>query len=112
MELDLEVRQDTLLARLFGEIDLKVADPLRGSLDKALQENPVRHLILNLLNVSFIDSTGLGVILGRYKRVVAAGGHVSLVGMQPQVKRVMEISGILRIMNEYPTEDEAVAKTG
>ncbi|HHW42933.1 MAG TPA: anti-sigma F factor antagonist [Desulfotomaculum sp.] len=112
MEMDLEIRQDTLFVRPVGELDLGAADSLRHSVEQALNGNPVRHLVLNLSRVSYIDSAGLGVILGRYKRLAREGGRVSLVGLQPQVRRVMDLSGLLRIMGEYPSEEEAVARAG
>lgn len=112
MDLDLEISRDILLARPRGELDLGVADALREALEGALGENAVRHLVINLARVSFIDSSGLGVILGRYKRLAGAGGRVSLVGAQPQVRRILELSGLLRIMSEYASEEEAIARAG
>jgi len=47
--------------------------------------------------------------LGRYKRLVQQGGRVSLVGIQPQVRRILVLSGLLTIMQEYKTEEEAAA---
>ncbi|SHJ20220.1 anti-sigma F factor antagonist [Desulfofundulus thermosubterraneus] len=112
VELDLEIRQDTLFVRPEGELDLGVADLLRNALEESLNKNPVRHLVLNLSRVSYIDSSCLGVILGRYKRLAREGGRVSLVGLQPHVRRICELSGLFRIMGEYTTEEEAVARAG
>ncbi|SHF28975.1 anti-anti-sigma regulatory factor, SpoIIAA [Desulforamulus putei DSM 12395] len=110
MHLDMEYQQDTLLARLGGELDLGVADQLRKALDNQLTEKKIKYLILNLSRVTFIDSSGLGVILGRYKRLVHSGGKVILVGAQPQVKRILELSGLLQIMEDYPDENQALSK--
>jgi len=109
MILQLEENGSSLVARLAGEIDLQVADRLRSALDGALGEKPVRHLVLDLSGVSLIDSSGLGVILGRYRHLLQRGGRISLVGMRPLVKRVMELSGLLTIMREYASEGEALA---
>ena len=98
MILQLEENGPSLVARLAGEIDLQVADRLRSALDGALGEKGARHLVLDLSGVSLIDSSGLGVILGRYRHLLQNGGRISLVGMQPLVKRVMELSGLLRII--------------
>jgi stage II sporulation protein AA (anti-sigma F factor antagonist) len=108
MELDLEIRQYALLVRPKGELDLAVADEFRAALEKALESRPISFLVLNLSQVSFIDSSCLGVILGRYKRLVQINGRVSLVNAQPQVRRVLEMSGFFRIMKEYPNEEEAL----
>lgn len=111
MHLDMDYQQqDTLVVRLGGDMDLGVADKLRIALDKQLAEKRIRYLVLNLSRVTFIDSSGLGVILGRYKRLHHAGGRVILVGAQPQVKRILELSGLLQIMEEYPDENRALTK--
>lgn len=110
MYLDMEQQQDTLLVRLGGDLDLGVADKLRKMLDNQLIEKNIKFLVINLSRVTFIDSSGLGVLLGRYKRLVHSGGKVILVGAQPQVKRILELSGLLQIMEEYQDESRALAK--
>lgn len=112
VDLDLEIRQDTMFVRLVGELDLGVADALRDAMELALNKNIVRHMVINLSRVAYIDSSGLGVILCCYKRLAQSGGRVSLVGLQPQVRRILDLSGLLRIMGEYSSEEEAVAKAG
>ncbi|OPX93109.1 MAG: Anti-sigma F factor antagonist [Pelotomaculum sp. PtaB.Bin104] len=106
--MELEQLQDTLIARLNGDLDLGVADDLRNTLDEALDNQPVRNIILNLAGVSFIDSSVLGVVLGRYKRITKIGGRVCFVEPQPQVRRILELSGLLRIMDEFPGEAAAL----
>lgn len=110
MDLDVELKKDMLLVRLRGELDLSVADYLRKSLEDNLDKNPINHLVMNLSNVSFIDSSGLGVILGRYKRLSQRGGRVSLVGAQPHVRRILALSGLLTVMKEYLSEEEAMTR--
>ncbi|MEW6446561.1 MAG: anti-sigma factor antagonist [Bacillota bacterium] len=103
---------EVMVARLQGEIDLKVSDALREALDGALERLPVRHLVFDFECVSFIDSTGLGVILGRYKKVAGAGGKFGVTGLHPPVRRVLELSGILRIAQEFNSPGEAVRMLG
>lgn len=110
--LDFEVKGDTLLVRPGGELDMGVADYFRGALEEALDREQARNLLFNLARVSFIDSSGLGVILGRYRRVAKNGGKVFIVSPQPQVRKVLELSGLLRIMGEYPSEADALEKIG
>ena len=112
MLIDLEVKNNSLVVRLGGELDLKIINYLRDTLEEALDKNTVKHIILNMNSVTFIDSSALGVILGRYKRVTQNGGKVCLVGIRPMVKRILELSGLLRIMKEFPSEQEALDKIG
>jgi stage II sporulation protein AA (anti-sigma F factor antagonist) len=110
MDLDLEYKQGTLFVRPQGELDLSVTDDFRKILEDNLKKHPIDHLVFNLSQVSFLDSSGLGVILGRYKRLAQQGGRVSLVGPQPQVHRILTLSGLLTVMAEYVSEEEAMAK--
>ncbi|MBM7854695.1 stage II sporulation protein AA (anti-sigma F factor antagonist) [Desulfohalotomaculum tongense] len=110
MQWNFEVDANTLVVRLAGEFDLGAADKIRRELDDALDSSEARHIIFNLSSVTYIDSTGLGVMLGRYKRISQYGGKMALVNPQPQVKRILELSGLLSIITEYSDETEALAK--
>jgi len=110
--LDIETKQDTLVVRPSGEVDLGVADYFRNTVENALDRERARNLVFNLSRISFIDSSGLGVLLGRYKRVIRNGGKTFIVSPQPQVRRVLDLSGILRVMIEFPSETEALEKIG
>lgn len=112
MDLELEYREGVLFVRPGGEVDIRVTDDLRSILEDSLGKNSVNHLVFNLSRVSFIDSSGLGVILGRYKRLAQQGGRVSLVAPQPQVRRVLVLSGLLTVLKEYSSEEDAVAAGG
>ncbi len=111
MELQLEVKGATLLARIRGEIDLAVADSLRSALDKELNGNDeIRHIVVNMGGVNYIDSSGLGVLLGRYRRVSKGGGEMFIVGAPPNVRKIIEMSGLLRIIPEFANEAEALIR--
>ncbi len=101
---------DFLVVRVSGELDLLTAETFRNLIEGELFQQKARNLVLNLEQVNFIDSSGLGVILGRYKRIREQGGVVAIVGAQPHVKRVLELSGILRIIGLYDTEEQATAQ--
>jgi len=109
MDLQKEISGGVLLVRLSGEIDLAVTDCLRVSMDEELERDKlVKNIIVNLAEVTFIDSAGLGVMLGRYRKISRAGGKMFIVGASPQVRRILEISGLLNIMKECPDEKQAM----
>ncbi|HEX3032706.1 MAG TPA: anti-sigma factor antagonist [Bacillota bacterium] len=110
LKLGLEMTGNILVARVAGELDMRVTPEFRDRLDTALENEMAGKLLLNLSEVSFIDSSGLGAILGRYKRLTQVGGKLAIAAPQPQVKRILELSGILRIMNCYATEKEGLKK--
>ncbi|MEG6616290.1 anti-sigma F factor antagonist [Peptococcaceae bacterium 1198_IL3148] len=110
MQWEISVNDYTLLARLSGEFDLSFADRLRKELDTVIQNEQVRNIVFTFTDVSYIDSSGLGVILGRYKRISQFGGKMAIVDPQPQVRRILELSGLLTIISEYNDEVEALEK--
>ncbi len=108
MKLEFRAHRNNLIVRVHGELDMLVTDEFRKQLDNAMEKNCSHNLILNLEGVSFIDSSGLGVILGRYKNLTLRGGKVAIVKAPLPVKRILELSGILRIAGEYNSEEEAL----
>lgn len=81
-----------------GEIDAFTAPILREKLAELnLQEDT--HVELNLTDVSYMDSTGLGVFVGFYKSVKAANGHLELTGLSSRLKRLFDITGLVEIMD-------------
>ncbi|MBQ7454973.1 MAG: anti-sigma factor antagonist [Clostridia bacterium] len=91
-------KRDVLLVRLTGELDQCSASGIRRDLDALLDDSRVRHLVLDLREMPFMDSSGLGVILGRYRTLQLRGGSVSLMHLSPQVKRVYDLSGMGQII--------------
>jgi anti-anti-sigma factor len=87
---------------------MHVAGEFKERVDAALEADGVRHVLLSLKGVTFIDSSGLGAILGRYKKISAAGGRMLAANVRPQVGRVFELSGLLKIIQTFGTETEAL----
>lgn len=108
MNISTLVKQGVLIVRVEGELDMHVADQFRRTVDEALDASGVKHLLLSLKGVSFVDSSGLGVILGRYKRVNAQGGKLLAANVKPQVAKVFELSGLLKVIPVAGTESEAL----
>lgn len=105
MKLDFKGEKDKLYVKINGELDLSVASSFRSELDQNLDLKQARHLILDFSNVGFIDSSGLGVILGRYKRLTEIGGTVQICGVNDQIGKILELSGLSRIMEIRPQND-------
>ena len=87
-----------LVLALNGELDLTTSDALAQALDEILNHFPQKQVALDLGEVDFIDSSGLGVILGRYRRLRQQGRQLSLVSVKPNVRGVLEIAGILSLV--------------
>jgi anti-sigma B factor antagonist len=91
-----------------GEIDLGGAPRLRESLSDLLTAGCTR-LVMDLREVTFIDSTGLGVIVGAGKKVAAVQGALRIACDDPRVLRLLAITGISRSLPVTATPDEALA---
>lgn len=110
MGVELKRLGDTLLVRLEGEIDLHTAQPFRQAVSDAFaREARLKNLVLLMERVTFIDSTGVGAILGRYREVHSRGGRMALVRVQLPVRRVLELAGVPRIARLCDSEGEALA---
>lgn len=101
-----------LVVRLSGELDHHTADQVREQVSQAIEEKQVRHLILNLENLSFMDSSGLGVILGRYKQMKQANGEMIICSVSPSIERLLDMSGLYKIIRIDPSEEQALHRLG
>ncbi|HBT20474.1 MAG TPA: anti-sigma F factor antagonist [Peptococcaceae bacterium] len=108
MKIQVEKLKDTLFLRLKGEFDMLTADEFRSAVDDHFDGKRVKNLILDISKVSFIDSSGLGAILARYKKIKQLNGNMVIVGAKPQVKRVLELSGVVKIIEVYDDEKSAL----
>jgi anti-sigma B factor antagonist len=95
---------------LEGEVDVYTAPLLRQEmLGQADSGN--RNLIVNLSQVEYLDSTGLGILIGGVKRLKELDGSLKLVGPSARILRIFDITGLNRIFDVYPTEEDAIAAT-
>jgi anti-sigma B factor antagonist len=103
---DTQLLDDWLLVmRLSGEVDAYVAPRLREKVEEVL-EGGALWLLLDLTDVEYIDSVGLGIMVGAAKRATARGGDLAIVCPRPNVLRVFEISGTKDLLNVVATMDE------
>ncbi|GAE36752.1 anti-sigma F factor antagonist [Halalkalibacter akibai] len=112
LRIDLEQKGSVLLVRLEGELDHHTAEELRGQVEQILANGSVKHIVLNLELLSFMDSSGLGVILGRYKQVKANGGEMVVCAISSSVKRLFEMSGLFKIIRLEDSEQFALQTLG
>ncbi|NMA89925.1 MAG: anti-sigma F factor antagonist [Amphibacillus sp.] len=106
------VHGDILLVRLKGELDHHEANELRRMWQNEMERNRIRHIILNLEQLTFMDSSGLGVILGRYKQIRQIDGEMVICSISPIVNRLFEMSGMFKIMRRAQGEEEAFSYLG
>ena len=93
---------------LAGEVDVYTAPQLRSAIMGEV-ERGTKHLLINLHRVGYMDSTGLGILIGGVKRLRESGGALLLIGPTPRIARIFEITGLNTIFNVYASEQEALA---
>lgn len=91
-----------------GELDVATAPRLRQEAVRLVSGGQV-DVILDLGGVDFLDSTGLGVIIGILKRVRSHGGELVVVGLAPRVRKVFEMTRVIEILPTFDTVEHAVA---
>jgi anti-sigma B factor antagonist len=110
--LDLEHGPDGAIVLVVqGDADLHVAAELRERLTRTIDEG-ASALVVDLSDVTFVDSMALGVLLGAMKRMRAAGGRLRLVVARPEVRRIFEITLLDRVLAIDATREEALANLG
>jgi len=109
LHVEMEHHRGILIVRLSGELDHHTADMVRMQMDEAIQRRQCEHLVLSLKDLQFMDSSGLGVILGRYKLIKNKGGKMVVCDVNPPVYRLLEMSGLFKIMPIYENEGTALS---
>ena len=107
LKLGKKIERLTLLLRLDGELDMNTASLVRQAIDVEIEKRGIRTVILNLQDVRFVDSSGLGVIIGRYKKLLPLGGNIKITNVPPNIYKIMELSGLPKIINFYADEAHA-----
>lgn len=96
--LETEYENGVLRAVLSGEIDHHVCAEVREEIDREFFKNSPKKLILDLTGIQFMDSSGLGLIMGRYSRCVAAGCEFVLCGIDERSMRILKMSGMDKVL--------------
>lgn len=92
-----ERSDDTLTALLSGEIDHHTAAEFRESIDREVEMTRPRLLVLDFGGIGFMDSSGIGLIMGRYKNVTEYGGKVRVTNAPPMIARMIKLAGVGRL---------------
>lgn len=98
-----------LTLKITEEIDEHTTEKLRRKIDNEITRFLPRKVIFDFSNVSFMDSAGIGMLLGRYKVIKMLGGQLEVANVNKQIERIFEISGILKIIPLVKNNEENVS---
>lgn len=93
------VRLKTLIVTVTGDIDQHNAASLREQIDLRISHENVKRLVFDFSKLDFMDSSGIGIIIGRYKLMATLGGKVAIVVNKPTLRKLLELSGVQRIVH-------------
>lgn len=91
-----------------GEIDIATVPHVREALLRVFTTTLPRHLVVDLSDVTFLDSSGIGVLVGAHRRVTSEGGWFTVVVSTPLVRKVLQLSGLLRVWRVTSCVDDAL----
>lgn len=98
MEIISSIKDGVLYVKLSGDIDHHSAKNVRDSVDALIRENNPAELELDLSAIEFMDSSGLGLVLGRYKKQADIGGKMKIINPTRRVMQILQLAGVEKII--------------
>ena len=108
MYLNFDKQGNTLIVYLIGELDHHSAEEVRVKIDDRIDRDNIKILVMNFKDVTFMDSSGIGVVIGRFKKLQGRNGNVCIVEVNNRVDKVFKLSGLYKIINSYENLEEAI----
>lgn len=106
------VKKDILILRLKGELDDVSVTDLRMRIANYIEDYQIKHLVLNLKDLSFLDSSGIGFIIGRYHQLKKKNGDIIISNVHPKIERIVYISGLAKICKIRENEEAVLLALG
>lgn len=98
--------EGTLTVHLRGTVDHHTVRPVREKIDVMIAQHRPHLVILEMKEISFMDSSGLGLILGRYTRIADVGGRLTLRGVSDEIMRILTLAGVEKMIEIQRKEAE------
>ena len=100
------IKRNILYIRFDGELDQKNVEGLRFKIIELIEKYHIKYLVFNFEKLKFMDSSGIGFIIGRYNYLKKVNGSVILCSMNDQIRRLVMLSGLARICQLRKNEEE------
>ncbi len=100
-KISFKVTDGLLIIKFEGDLDNMATYQYKTKLCEVIKLNQFNKVIIDLSNVTFIDSSGIGLLLGRYNQISQYGGNLVLCGINKHIKKTIQISGIASIIDIY-----------
>ena len=103
----MSIRKNMLFVRLKGELDQAVTEKLKIRISELIDKYEIKYLIFNFEKLNFMDSSGVGFIIGRYSQVKKRNGKIFVCSMNRLIERIFNLSGLKKICGVATNENEA-----
>jgi stage II sporulation protein AA (anti-sigma F factor antagonist) len=100
------IKKNILYVRLDGELDQHTVEDLRLRISELIEKYQIRYLVLNFFKLQFMDSSGVGFIIGRYNRLKKTAGGVVLCSLNEHIRKLVLLSGLNKICRIMRNEEE------
>ncbi len=97
MAVEIKVKGEVVTAYLSGELDHHTARDMRAAIDNAIELNMPTLLVLDFGEISFMDSSGIGLVMGRYRLLSRTGAQLHITGTSPAIYKMMKLAGMERL---------------
>lgn len=110
MDIEYNGQRRALIVRLDAEVDHHSAAQIRESVDAQFLRTKANHIIFDFSSLQFMDSSGIGLIMGRYRLIRPLDGKIVLAGVSEQLDRLMSLSGIYKLVEWAKNVEEALVR--
>ncbi len=107
LNIQMAIRKNRLFIRLKGELDQATCENLKFRVTELIDKYYIKHIILNFEKLGFMDSSGIGFIIGRYSQIKKRQGKIIICSMNDIIERIFNLSGLKRICLVASSEEEA-----
>ncbi len=108
MDINISTMDHTAIINVNGEIDDHTSKEIKEKADFMLYRKDIKNIIFDLKKVNFMDSSGIGLLMGRYKLINSKSGKCAVVINNNNIKKILALSGILSIFDCYENLDTAI----
>lgn len=108
VEIGFSMQEKTLIVTLKGEIDHHTCVEIRERVDREYQKRRAKNILFDFSHIAFMDSSGIGLLMGRYRNVSICGGTIGIYNVSHKVDKVLNLSGVYKLMKQYSNREQAL----
>lgn len=112
LDINSKRRGETLIVHIKGELDHNTASNARETLTQLIEDESIKNMVIDLSALNFMDSSGIGMFIGRYKVLAKRNGSMATYGLNAHIRKIWEISGLYRIIEIYDNLQESLDGIG